>query len=220
MLLEVAPQFPVTGCTIRIRRSFPDTTRSHLSFPWVHDQDMSRLGLPPLSTFRFYSFSVLDGPCTLSFSSRFCHWWQVLVRCDVVYSFGTFDDRSGFNSCRRPKFISLFCFVTRSEADKLEFLSNRCELSFVWPHIVFLACPSSVFYLAHFSKKCRPIVLPHTAAVQFHFFRPKGIVFCANLVRLRMMPRFSSCWMVWVPRLTSSWECLTLCFSGDDPVSP
>ena len=133
MLFEVAPQCFVGGCTIRIRRSFQDTIRSHLSFPWVHDQDTSRSGLPPLSTFRFYSFLVLDGPCTLSFLSRFCHWWQVLVRCDVVYRFATFDNKSGLGSCRKLKLISLFCFVTRSdsEADKPEFLRNRCELSFV-----------------------------------------------------------------------------------------
>ena len=78
----------------------------------------------------------------------------------------------------------------------------------------------SAMHLANFTKKCRPIVLPHTAAVQFRFFRPKGTVFCAYLLRPRMRPMFKSCWMVWVPRCASSWECLILCFRGDGPVSP
>ena len=59
-------------------------------------------------------------------------------------------------------------------------------------HIVFLAWPSSAMQLARFTEKWRPIVLPHTAAVQFRFFRRKWTVFFAILLRLRMRPMFNS----------------------------
>ena len=86
---EAIPSVQWSRCRSRSHLSFlwgvhnQDMSRSHLSVPWVHDQDTSRRGVPTLSTFRFYSFS--SGPCTLSFLFRSCHWWQVLVRYNVIY---------------------------------------------------------------------------------------------------------------------------------------
>ena len=56
---------------------------------------------------------------------------------------------------------------------------------------LLLQSSRSAMHLANLTEKWRPTVLLHTASVQFHFFRPKGTVFCANLIRLRKRPMFN-----------------------------
>ena len=125
MPFEVAPQFSVGGaqsgyvkvapqCSVGARSGYVEEGCSnalYLSFLQLFERTMYIIFLVS-----FLPLVAGFGEMQCHIYYRLAHWWF------------------GLDSYRKPKLISLFCFFTRFEADKPESLSNRCELSFSWPH--------------------------------------------------------------------------------------